>query len=138
MARKLKMAQYLRPLEPIEWPDGNGGVCDQPVKNIAWEQQELIAALGDGTMTAREAMPKIMVALLPGRTWDEIKATLDVEAMQEVIAYASGKYDEAMKAMEAAVGNAEAGPVNPPSAPPIPEPTLSAESLPATAAPCGT
>jgi hypothetical protein len=138
MARKLKMAQYLRPLEPIEWPDGNGGVCDQPVKNIAWEQQELIAALGDGTMTAQEAMPKIMAALLPGRTWDEIKATLDVEAMQEVIAYASGKYDEAMKAMEAAVGNADAGPTSPPSAPPTPEPTLSVESLPATAAPCGT
>jgi hypothetical protein len=138
MARKLKMAQYLRPLEPIEWPDGNGGVCDQPVKNIAWEQQELIAALGDGTMTAQEAMPKIMAALLPGRTWDEIKATLDVEAMQEVIAYASGKYDEAMKAMEAAVGNGVAGPTSPPSAPPTPEPTLSVESLPATAAPCGT
>jgi hypothetical protein len=58
--------------------------------------------------------------------------------MQEVIAYASGKYDEAMKAMEAAVGNADAGPTSPPSAPPTPEPTLSVESLPATAAPCGT
>jgi hypothetical protein len=138
MARRLKMAQYLRPLEPIEWPDGNGGIVDQPVKNIAWEQQELIASLGDGTASPQEVMPKIMPALLPGRTWDEIKATLDVEAMQEVIAYASGHYDEAMKAMEAAVGNGVAGPTSPPSAPPTPEPTLSVESLPATAVPCGT
>jgi hypothetical protein len=132
------MAQYLRPLEPIEWPDGSGGVVDQPVKNIAWEQQELIADMGEGKVSPQDAMPKIMPALLPGRTWDEIKATLDVEAMQEVIAYASGKYDEAMKAMENAVGNAEAGPTSPPSAPPTQEATSSVESLPATAAPCGT
>jgi hypothetical protein len=138
MARRLKMAQYLRPLEPIEWPDGNGGVVDQPVKCISWAEQELIAALGDGTASPREVMPKIMPALLPGRTWDEIKGTLDVEAMQEVIAYATGKYDEAMKAMEATVGNVEAGPRSPPSAPPTPEATSSPESLPATAVPCGT
>jgi len=137
MARKLKMAQYLRPLEPIEWPDGNGGVVDQPVKCIAWEQQELIASMGDGTVTPQVAMPKIMPALLPGLTWDQIKATLDAEAMQEVIAYASGKYDQAMKAMEEMMGNGEAG-TSPVSPPPTPEPTASLESLPATAAPCGT
>jgi hypothetical protein len=131
------MAQYLRPLEPIEWPDGNGGVVDQPVKNIAWEQQELIADMSEGKVTPQEAMPKIMPALLPGRTWDEIKATLDVEAMQEVIAYASGKYEQAMKAMEEMAGNSEAG-TSPLSPPPTPTDSSSPESLPATAAPCGT
>jgi hypothetical protein len=77
-----------------------------------------------------------MAALLPGRTWDEIKATLDVESMQEVIAYASGKYEEAMKAMEDAAGNAVAG-TSPVSAPPTPAPTSLPESPPATAVPCG-
>ena len=138
MARRLRMAQYLRSLEPIEWPDGQGGVVDQPVKCIAWEQQELIADLGEGKVTPQEAMPKVMPALLPGRTWDEIKATLDVESMQEIIAYASGKYEQAMKAMEEMAGNAVAGTMDPVSPPPIPAPTSLPESLPATAVPCGT
>jgi hypothetical protein len=78
-----------------------------------------------------------MPALLPGRTWDEIRSTLDADAMQEVIAYASGKYEEAMKAMEEMAGKAEAG-TPPPSVPTTPPATSSPESRPASAAPCGT
>jgi len=135
---RFKVAQFVRPLEPIEWPDGNGGIVDQPVKNITWAEQELLTDMGDGKVSPREAMPIVMPALLPGRTWDEIKTTLDADAMQAVIAYASGKYEQAMKAMEGAVGNAVAGTTDPLSPPPTPAATSSPELLPATAAPCGT
>ena len=138
MARRFKVAQFIRPLEPIDWPDGNGGTVEQVVKNITWEQQELLTDLGEGTLTPREVMPMVMPALLPGRTWDEIKATLDADAMQAVIAYASGKYEEAMKAMEEVSGNAVAGTTAPASPPPTPVSTSSPASPEGMGAPCGT
>lgn len=128
---KLKVASFVRPLEPIEWPDGT----DQPVKHLTWAEQELLADMENGESSVRDAMPKVMVALLPGRTWDEIRTVLDADAMRAVIAYASGKYEEAMRAMEEASGKATgAAPLSPPA---TPSPTSSPASPAPTAAPCG-
>jgi hypothetical protein len=130
---RLKVGKFIRPLEPIEWPDGT----EQPVKNITWCEQEVLADLGEGKLTPREAMPLVMPALLPGKTWDEIKTALSAEAMQAIVAYASGNYTEAMGELEEASGNAVAG-ESPPSPPVIPLSTSASESPEATAVPCGT
>ncbi len=123
MAR-LKLAEFVRPLEPIEWPDGT----EQQVKHLTWAEQEMLADMESGELAVREAMPKIMPALLPNRTWAEIRDALDMEAMRAVIAYASGQYEQAMAAMEATVGNGAAGATDPASPPPTPPPTSSPES----------
>lgn len=133
MARRL--GHYTKPLEPIDWPDGNGGFVDQPVRAITWAEQELMTDIAEGA-SPREVMPKLMPVLLPGRSWDEIRTTLSAEDMQEVIAYASRQYEAAMEAMKEAVGKTEAG-TSPPSAPTTPTATSSPESLPASAVPCG-
>lgn len=133
MAR-LKVGQFVRPLEPIEWPDGS----DQPVKHLTWAEQELLADMETGEAGVRDVMPKVMPALLPGRSWDEIKTALDADAMRAVIAYASGKYEAAMAAMDAAVGNADAGTTAQASSPPTPAPTSSPELPAPSGAPCGT
>jgi hypothetical protein len=129
---RLKVGKFIRPLEPIEWPDGT----EQKVKNITWEQQEVLADLGEGKLTPREAMPLVMPALLPGKTWDEIKTALSAEAMQAIVAYASGNYTEAMGELEEASGNAVAGEPQV-SPPPTPSNTSEPESQPVTGAPCG-
>ncbi len=121
-----------KPVEPIDWPDGS----KQPVNNIKWDGQEIMADVYDGKLTTREAMPRLMPMLLPGRTWEEIKAALDLDEMQEVIGRASSKYDEAMKALEEIAGNALAG-TGPVSAPPTSAGTSSAESPATMGAPCG-
>jgi len=130
---RFKVAAYVRPLEPIEWPDGT----DQPVKNLTWDVQEMLADMGEGRTTPREAMPVIMPILLPGRSWEEIKAALDVETMQAIIAYASGRLEAAMSALEEVSGNGPAGKA-PASPPPTPEATSSVESPAPTGVPCGT
>lgn len=130
--QRLKMAQFIRPLEPIVWPDGT----EQPVKNLTWSEQELLADMESGEAAVRDTMPKVMVKLLPGKTWEQISAALDADAMRAVIAYASGKYEAAMQAMEEASGNA-AGATAQASPPETPAPTSSPVSPEATAAPCG-
>ena len=131
MAR-LKLGEFVRPLEPIEWPDGT----EQAVKHLTWVEQEMLADMEADAVSVRDTMPKLMPLLLPGRTWAEISAALDMEAMRAVLAYASGKYDEAMRAMEATVGKVPAG-TDPASPPPTPAPTSSVASPAPTAAPSG-
>jgi len=129
---RLRLGQFVAPLDPLEWPDGT----EQPVKRLTWAEQELLADMESGEASVRAAMPRLMPALLPGRTWDEIKAALDMEAMRAVIAYASGDYERAMRAMEEAAGNG-VGATAPPSDPVTPPPTSSRPSPAPTAAPCG-
>lgn len=121
------------PLEPIEWPDGSS----QRVKHITWVEEEILADMGDGTTTPREAMPQLMPLLLPGKSWEEIRAALSSGDMQRVIAYASGKYEQAMKVMEDAAGNGAAGETAPVSPPPTSSGTSSGVLPEATAVPCG-
>lgn len=122
----------LGPLEPMEWPDGT----EQPVKRITWAEQEILADMEAGAITPRDAMPLVMPVLLPGKSWDEIRTTLDADLMREVVAYASGQYEEAMKRMEEALGNAP-GATAPASPPETPSTTSSPASPASTAAPCG-
>lgn len=132
MAR-LKLGSFVKPLEPIEWPDGT----EQAVKPITWAEQELLADMDlADEKSIRETMPKIMPALLPGRSWDEIKGVLDADAMRAVIAYASGKYEAAMQALEDTAGNS-AGATAEASPPATPPPISSPESPAPTAVPCG-
>jgi hypothetical protein len=35
-------------------------------------------------------MPKVLTAILPGLTWDEIAGTLDAAMMRDVVAYVAG------------------------------------------------
>lgn len=133
MAR-MKLGQFVKPLEPIEWPDGT----EQAVKPITWAEQEILADMDlTDDKSVREAMPRVMPALLPGRSWDEIRTTLDANAMRMVVAYASGRYEEATQALEDIAGNG-VGATAGASPPPTPaRPTSSPASPVATAAPCG-
>lgn len=121
------------PLEPIVWPGGG----EQPIKRLTWRQEMLVADLATADEAAtREIIPKIMLAILPGRTWEEIETTLDAQIMREIIVYASREYQSAMRALERTAGNAEAG-AAPASPPPTPESTSSPGSPASMAAPCG-
>lgn len=132
MAR-LKMGQFLRPLEPIEWPDGT----EQAVRNLTWDLQEILADMDDADpRSVRDTMPKIMPLLLPGKTWEQIRVALDADAMRMVIAYASGKYEAAMQAMGDELGNG-VGATAQASPPATPAATSSPASPAPTAAPCG-
>jgi hypothetical protein len=130
----MDLDEAFSPPEPITWPGGG----EQPVKWISWRQESLISKLpGASPEQMEEIMEKVMPAILPGRTWDEIQDTLDSEMMEKLVVYASRRYKKAREELESTTGNGAAG-TSPPSAPPTPAPTSSVESLPATAAPCGT
>jgi hypothetical protein len=130
---RLDLDKAFAPLEPIGWPGGG----EQAVKRLTWRQEQWVTdlATADET-TAREIVPKIMAAILPGRSWDEIQDALDMQTMRDVIVYASREYQAAMHRLEATAGNGVAG-AAPASPPPTPEsPSLPASPAP-TAVPCG-
>ena len=62
MAR-LKLGEFVRPLEPIEWPDGT----EQEVKHLTWVEQEMLADMEADAVSVRDTMPKLMPLVLPGR-----------------------------------------------------------------------
>jgi len=130
---RLDLERAFAPLEPIRWPDGT----EQPVKRLTWRQEQWVTDLATADeATAREIVPKIMVAILPGRSWDEIQDALDMQTMRDVIVYACREYQAAMARLEATAGNGVAG-AAPASPPPTPEsPSLPASPAP-TIAPCG-
>jgi hypothetical protein len=130
--QRLDLDKAFAPPEPIKWPGGE----EQPVRWITWRQQELLTDAAGDEEKLRAAMPEVMVALLPGRTWAEIADTLDASMMRDVVAYCSRAYHAVSAEMEHALGNVPAGtaPLSVPTDPPAP----SSPELPAsTGVPCG-
>lgn len=130
---RLDLDAAFAPLEPINWPGGG----EQPVRRLTWRQEALVGDLTTATEAeARDIIPRIMVAILPGRTWDEIQDVLDIQTMRDLIVYASREYQSAVTRMEETLGNVVAG-TAPASPPPTPENPSSPGSPASMAAPCG-
>jgi hypothetical protein len=121
------------PLEPIVWPGGG----EQPVKRITWRIERLLPALTSGEEEKVDAvLPRIMTAILPGRSWDEIQDAFDGATMRDLITYASRAYQDAMEELGRQAGNSPAGtaPASPPPTPSSPSSDALPESM---AVPCG-
>ncbi len=130
---RLDLDKAFAPLEPIKWPTGG----EQAVKRLTWRTEQWVTDLTSANEEqTRELVPKIMTAILPGRSWDEIADTLDMQTMRDLIVYASREYQTARRRLEETVGNGVAG-TAPASPPPIPETPSSPASLETTAVPCG-
>lgn len=129
---RLDLDKAYAPPEPITWPGGG----EQNVRWLTWRQEEVLADADGDEAKMRAVMPKVMEAILPGRSWDEIADTLDAQTMQDVVKYASRAYHKAQAELDNALGNSVAGaaPASPPPAPSAPSSPALHES---TAAPCG-
>jgi hypothetical protein len=129
---RLDLDKAFAPPEPINWPGGG----EQAVRWITWRQEELLTDAAGDEEKLRAIMPRVMVAILPGRTWDEIADTLDADMMSRVVAYASRSYHTATAELERTLGNVPAG-TAPRSAPTDPSAPSSLESPASTGVPCG-
>lgn len=130
--QRLDLDKAYAPPEPINWPGGK----EQPVRWITWREQELLTDAGGDEDKLRAAMPKVLTAILPGLTWDEIAGTLDAAMMRDVVAYCSRAYHAVTDELEQSLGNVPAG-TAPPSAQTDPPATSSPESPASMGVPCG-
>jgi hypothetical protein len=133
MAR-LRVRDLIRELEPVEWPDGS----EQPVAAIRFPVQEILDDIESGATNARDALPEIMPQILPGKSWAEIRAALDAEAMLAIVHYAGGKAELVKTYIAELQGNGVAGATDPVSSPPTAATTSSPGSPAPTGVPCGT